>query len=107
MLSLVRTYLLVFGVLSIAGGVLGFLKAKSRASLIAGGLAGALLLVAGYLVFASASLAGPILGLVVCVGLAGRFVPAFLKTRKPMPAGMMAALSVVGVVLLVVALVQK
>ena len=106
MFSLVRAYLIVFGLLSIAGGVMGFVKAKSQASLIAGGVAGALLLVAGYLLGASASLAGPVLGLVVCVGLAGRFVPAFLKTRKPMPAGMMATLSVIGIVLLVIDLVQ-
>ena len=107
MFSLVSIFLLVFGLFSIAGGVMGFVKARSNASLIAGGLAGVLLLVAGYLCGASASLAGPILGLVLCVALAGRFVPAYNKTKKMMPAGVMAALSVMGIVLLVGALVRK
>jgi uncharacterized membrane protein (UPF0136 family) len=46
MFSLVRAYFFVFGLLSIAGGVMGFVKAQSRASLISGGIAGVLLLVA-------------------------------------------------------------
>jgi uncharacterized membrane protein (UPF0136 family) len=107
MLDLVRVYLVVFGLLSIAGGVMGFVKAKSNASLIAGGIAGALLVLAGYLLGTANARAGLILGIVVSVALAGRFVPSFLKTRKPMPAGMMAALSVVGAVLTVLLLVRE
>ena len=38
MLELARIYLFVFGVLTIAGGVMGFVKAKSKPSLIAGGI---------------------------------------------------------------------
>jgi uncharacterized membrane protein (UPF0136 family) len=106
MLDLVRVYLLVFGLLSIAGGVMGFVRARSKASLIAGGLAGALLVVSGILLGTANARAGLILGVVVSVALAARFVPGFLKTRKPMPAGMMAALSVVGAVLTLVVLVQ-
>jgi uncharacterized membrane protein (UPF0136 family) len=107
MLDLVRLYLLVFALLTIAGGVLGFVKAKSRPSLIAGGLSGALLLVAGYLLGTPSARAGLILGIVLCVALAGRFVPSFLKTKKAMPAGMMAALSVLGVVLTVMLLARS
>lgn len=107
MFSLVRAYFFVFGLLSIAGGVMGFVKAKSRPSLIAGGLAGVLLIVAGYLMGASASLAGPILAMGLSLALAGRFVPAFVRTKKVMPAGMMATLSVIGAVLLVLYLLQK
>jgi uncharacterized membrane protein (UPF0136 family) len=101
MFSLVRAYFFVFGLLSIAGGVMGFVKAQSRASLISGGIAGVLLLVAGYLMGASATLAGPILGMALCIALAGRFVPAFVRTKKVMPAGMMAVLSIIGVLLLI------
>jgi hypothetical protein len=36
-----------------------------------------------------------------------RFLPAFVKTKKPMPAGMMAALSMIGSVLSILALVKK
>jgi uncharacterized membrane protein (UPF0136 family) len=99
MLELLRIYLFVFGVLTVVGGVMGFVKAKSNASLIAGGVSGVLLLVAGYLMGSANLQIGLILGLVVCVALAGRFVPSYLKTKKPMPAGMMAVLSVLGTVL--------
>jgi uncharacterized membrane protein (UPF0136 family) len=107
MLDLVRVYLFVFGLLSIAGGVMGFVKAKSNASLIAGAIAGALLVLAGYLLGTANARAGLILGIVVSVALAGRFVPSFLKTKKPMPAGLMAGLSVVGVALTVLLLVRE
>ena len=102
MFELARIFLFVFGVLTIAGGVVGFAKAKSKPSLIAGGVAGTLLLVAGYLALTSRT--GIILGLVVSVALAGRFVPAAIKTKKVMPAGMMAALSVAGIALTALAL---
>jgi uncharacterized membrane protein (UPF0136 family) len=65
-----------------------------------------LLLVAGYLLGTSGR-AGLILGVTVSVVLAGRFVPAFVKTRKAMPAGMMALLSVAGIGLTVALLTQR
>lgn len=96
MLPLVRTFLFVFGFVAIVGGVMGFVKAKSTPSLLAGGVAGALLLVSGYLLGTASAQAGLIVGAVVSVALAGRFVPTFLRTKKLMPSGMMAALSVIG-----------
>ena len=105
MLGLVRIYLFVFGVLTIAGGVMGFVKAKSTPSLVAGGIAGALLLVAGALIGTNVK-AALVLAIVDCLVLEGRFVPAFVKTKKMMPAGMMAALSSIGLVLTILAFVQ-
>ena len=105
MIGITKDFLFVFGVLTIVGGVIGFVKAKSRASLIAGGISGVLLLVAGSLIGLH-TLAGLILGLVVSLLLAGRFGPAFAKTKKPMPAGMMAVLSIIGLVLTILSLVQ-
>jgi uncharacterized membrane protein (UPF0136 family) len=84
----------VFGVLSIAGGAIGFKRANSRASLIAGGLAGAALLGAAFLVGTGASSAGLALGGGVSTLLAVRFVPAYLRTKKLMPQGLMAGLSI-------------
>ena len=54
-----------YGVLSLAGGVMGYVKAKSRASLIAGGASGLLLL-------GSAALATthPLAGLALASGAA-------------------------------------
>ena len=99
MLEAARLFLFAFGTLSIAGGVLGFVKAKSKASLIAGGASGVLLAVAAYLIGAGYVSIGLILGLIVSIALAGRFVPAFIKTKKPMPAGMMSILAAAGIVL--------
>lgn len=98
MFDLVRFYLFGFGALTIAGGVMGFVKAKSRASLIAGSISGALLILAGYLVGTNGRL-GLFLGLGVSAALAARFVSSYRKSKKVMPAGLMAVLGVVGVVL--------
>lgn len=98
MLDLVRFYLFGFGALTIAGGVMGFVKAKSRASLIAGTISGALLLLAGYLVGTSGRL-GLLVGLGVSAALAARFVSSYRKSKKVMPAGLMAVLGIAGVVL--------
>jgi uncharacterized membrane protein (UPF0136 family) len=107
MFALVRSYFILFGLLSIAGGFAGFVRAKSRPSLVAGAAAGALLLLAGFLLGTSHAPLGLYLGALLSVALAGRFVPSFVKTRKPMPAGMMAGLSVIGVALSVAALVLR
>lgn len=98
MLAYLPLYLYAFGLFAIVGGVLGFVKAKSRASLIAGGLSGLLLLIAGWLVGSGRVTVGGGLGLVTSIALAGRFVPAFRKTGKVMPAGIMSVLAVLGIV---------
>ncbi len=103
MLDVARIYLFVFGALTIVGGVVGYLKAKSTPSLVAGGLAGIALIVAGYLVGTTGKI-GLFVGLTVSFLLAGRFGPAFMKTKKPMPAGLMAALSIGGVAVTLIAL---
>ena len=89
MLELTKNYYFIFGALTILGGVIGFIKAGSKASLIAGGVSGALILVAAWLVMSGSAQAGLILGLVLSSVLEMRFLPAFLKTKKPMPAGML------------------
>ena len=101
----INIYFLVFGALTIAGGVMGYVKAGSLASLIAGGVAGALLLFGGLQLNPGNR---PILiGLgIVCAALAGRFLPAFLKSGSFMPAGLMASLAVVGLVLVIAAFLQ-
>ncbi len=105
MFDLVRFYLFGFGVLTIAGGVMGFVKAKSRPSLIAGSVSGALLVLAGYLVGTSGRI-GLFLGLGVSAALAARFVMTYRKSKKLMPAGLMAVLGIVGVALTVAALAR-
>jgi uncharacterized membrane protein (UPF0136 family) len=103
MLDAVRIYLYVFGALTIAGGIMGYVKANSRPSLIAGVSSGVLLAFAAYLVGAKGMI-GLLLGLVVSLPLAGRFVSSFRKTKKVMPAGLMAVLSIAGVALTIAGL---
>lgn len=111
MLELARFYLFAFGVFTIAGGIVGYVKAKSRASLVAGGISGAVLLLAAYLVgtagSASTSQLALVVGMVVSLALAGRFIGAYRKSKKVMPAGVMALLGVVGVVVTGAALLAR
>ena len=106
MLDITKIYYFIFGALSIGGGVMGYVKAGSVASIVAGGTAGALLIAAGVLM-STRSQAGLILGLVISLALAGRFLPIYLKTYAFMPAGLMAILGVIGAVLSITCLVMK
>lgn len=106
MLSPAKLYFIIFGLLTIAGGLVGFIKAGSTASLIAGSISGILLLVAAYLLPAQA-VAGLTIAIIVSLLLAGRFVPAFIKTGKLMPNGIMALLSILGIVFAIVAWMRK
>ena len=101
-----KIYFIIFGVLTIAGGVVGFAKAGSTASLIAGSISGVLLLIAAFLLPAN-QLAGLLAALIVSLFLAAYFVPKFLRTGKVMPAGLMSILSVVGIIVAVVAWLRK
>jgi uncharacterized membrane protein (UPF0136 family) len=89
---------LLFGIFSIVGGVVGFKKAQSRASLIAGGGAGVVLLVAAASVLSGDVGLGLTVGGVTSLLLGGRFIPAYLKTKKMMPQGIMAGLSAASLV---------
>jgi len=106
LMEAVRIYLAAFGLITIAGGLVGFLKAKSRASLIAGSVSGGLLLLASYVIgqTPNAARAGLLLGVAVSLALAARFAMAFRKGRKMMPGGLMALLGIVGTLLTAAAL---
>ena len=106
MIGPAKIYFIVFGLLTIAGGVIGFVKAGSTASIIAGSISGILLLIAAYLLPEHLA-AGLALGAVISIMLAGRFVPAFLKTGQAMPAGLMSILSIISVIIAIVAWIKK
>jgi uncharacterized membrane protein (UPF0136 family) len=106
MLGPAKIYFIIFGLLTIAGGVIGFVKAGSTASIIAGSISGIALIVAAYLLPGNIVLGLAIAGL-VSILLAGRFIPAFLKTGQAMPAGLMSLLSVIGLILAIVAWIKK
>jgi uncharacterized membrane protein (UPF0136 family) len=99
-------YFLIFGALTIVGGVVGYVKAGSLPSIIAGAITGVLLLVAGWIT-PNHRTAGLVIALAVSVLLAVQFVPKLLRTGKMMPAGLMSVLSVIGIVVAIVAWLKK
>jgi uncharacterized membrane protein (UPF0136 family) len=101
-----KIYFIVFGILTIAGGVIGYVKAGSMPSIIAGSISGILLLVAAFLL-PDHRLAGLAIGLIVSLLLAGQFIPKFIRTGKVMPAGMMSILSAIGIIMAIVAWTKK
>jgi len=101
-----RIYIIVFGALTIVGGIVGYLKAGSVASIIAGSITGILLLVAAFLLPEHRTI-GLATALIVSLLLAAQFVPKFLRTGRVMPAGMMSILSAIGIIAVIVAWVKK
>jgi uncharacterized membrane protein (UPF0136 family) len=68
-----------YGVIALVGGLIGFVKAGSVASLIAGGGSGVLLIVAGVLVGSKPKL-GLGLALAISLLLLGRFASTAIKS---------------------------
>ena len=97
----------LYGAVSIVGGLIGYIRADSVASLVAGGIAGALLLLCAAGVFYSPalSLGG---GIIISVALLGRFLPNVIRHRDELggflstPGGMVALVMVIGGLLVVV-----
>jgi uncharacterized membrane protein (UPF0136 family) len=105
-MEVTKVYFILFGVLTIAGGIVGYVKAGSVASIVAGSVTGVLLLVAAFLLPEHRGV-GLATALVVSLLLAAQFVPKFLQTGRVMPAGMMSILSAIGVIAAIVAWIKK
>jgi uncharacterized membrane protein (UPF0136 family) len=102
----VQAYFIVFGILTIVGGIVGYMKAGSKPSIIAGSITGILLLIAAF-VLPQQRLVGLVIALIVSLVLAAQFVPKLIRTRRVMPAGMMSILSVIGIIIAIYAWVAK
>ncbi len=90
---------LIYGILAIVGGAIGYKQAGSQASLISGLVSGLLLLIGAYLLFGG-SLSGALLAGVVSSVLVIVFSIRLAKTRKFMPAGLMIILGVINLIAL-------
>ncbi|NJK69247.1 MAG: hypothetical protein HC789_11920 [Microcoleus sp. CSU_2_2] len=77
-----------YGILTLVGGIMGYVKAKSQPSLISGLVSGLLLIFAG-----TAQLMGQSWGLTLAAAISAVLVIVFIvrlvKTQKFMPAGML------------------
>jgi uncharacterized membrane protein (UPF0136 family) len=101
-----KIYFIIFGLLTIVGGIIGYVKAGSAASIIAGAITGILLLVAAFLL-PEHRVAGLATALIISFLLAAYFGRKYLSTGAIMPAGMMSVLSVIGIIAAIVAWVRK
>ena len=98
--DLARNSLLILSVFVLVGGVIGYLQAKSKASLIAGVIS-SVLLGAAFSISLTHPEPGMIFGTVVTVLLDVVFGIRLAKTKKFMPAGMLLSLcGVVSVILI-------
>lgn len=99
LMSVAPIYFILFGSVAEIFGILGWVRAKSRASLVAGLASGLLLTGAGLLGLLQFERPGLWLGGVVSLLLLGRFLPAFLRTKVLYPSGVMAGMALAGVLL--------
>ena len=101
-----KIYFIIFGLLTNAGGIVGYVKAGSAASIIAGAITGVLLLVAAFLL-PEHRVAGLATALIVSLLLAAYFIRKYLSTGAVMPAGMMSVLSLIGIIAVIAAWMRK
>jgi uncharacterized membrane protein (UPF0136 family) len=92
---------LIYGILMLGGGVMGFVTSGSVPSLISGLISGVLLIAAAFMT-RSYPKAAYTLATVVTVALIAVFVERFMKTHKVMPSLGLVGLSVVMLILLIV-----
>jgi len=90
---------IAYGLLTFLGGILGYLQAKSKMSLISGGISGILLILCGIL-----ELQGMGWAKGVALAITGVLIVVFgmrlAKTRKFMPAGLMIIAGIVALILM-------
>ena len=92
---------LFYGLLALVGGIIGFIKAGSMASLIAGSISGILIIVST-LAYIRGRVAGYYALLTIAVLVGGWFLKGYLTTGKVFPAAVMTLLSALNLLILLV-----
>lgn len=91
---------LVYGILALIGGIIGYIQASSKVSLFSGSISGLLLIFAAFF-----QLQGQTWGLIVAALVTAILVVFFAirlaKTRKFMPGGLMTILGMLALALMV------
>ena len=100
-MKVTATIVFVFGILIALGGIMGYIKSGSSASLTSGSVFGAALLISSYLI-SKGMLAAQYAALALTFILDGIFTYRFAKTLHFFPAGFLSLLSLA--VLIVIAL---
>ena len=94
--------IIIYGILAIVGGIIGYKTAQSKVSLTSGTISGVLLLLGGIASFLEQSW-GLILATIISAILVIVFLVRLGKTKKFMPAGLMV---IAGIVVLLLAVPQ-
>jgi len=106
---MLKIYFFIFGAIILGAGIQGAM-AGSMISLIAAAVLGGLVLAGGYLLGSNPTLA-LVFALIGALGIAGKFLPAFLKAPDKAaviwPAGILATLAVVSIALTIAAFVRR
>ena len=92
--------ILIYGILTLAGGVFAYISVKSVPSIVAGGASGLMLIFAGYLMMRGSYSAGWWIALIVTLALLARFGATAFSNFKFMPGGLMIILSIIALVAL-------
>jgi uncharacterized membrane protein (UPF0136 family) len=103
MVEIAKLLVGLLAILCLGGGIMGFKKANSKASLIAGSIS-AVLLAISFSVARFAPTYGLFGGLVVAALLLAHFGRSYLKSKKPMPAIPMMVSSGITIVAVIIAL---
>ncbi len=85
---------MIYGILMLAGGIFGFVKAGSKASLIMGIISGVLIFVGVGLLGQDYAAGRAVIAFTSFI-LSGVFALRLVKTRKFMPSGMLLVLSLI------------
>lgn len=106
MQNLGKSAMLVYAAVMAVGGIIGYVKAQSIPSLLAG-VGSAILLGLAYLLARSQPKAGLGLGTLIAVGLIVSLWSRYQKSGHFMPSGMLALVSVVAAILFAAAALSQ
>ena len=96
----------LYGLFTIIGGVIGYAKAHSMPSLIAGVVSGAILLICSY-GLSQNNMVAAIIGLLVAIALGGRFFGTIIQNFKIMPDFIILVFSLLTIITILFVLFKK
>ena len=104
-MTLAQSVVFIFGIFTLIGGVIGFVKAKSNASLIAGSISGIALLICANGI-GKGSTSAYILAALISLILGVRFFKTWTVKRKLMPDLLMVIFSSISLMVVILEVVR-